>query len=85
MRCSQAAKRLTQTVLSVLVRYHDGAVAAARTALDIKVSEQQPKRAALGHPEPPATQGVAGVGAGVVLGSQCAGLGALHCVSAAIT
>lgn len=72
-------------MLSVLVYYHDGAVAAVRTALDVKVSEQQPKRAALGHPEPPATPGVAGVGAGVVLRSQRAGLGALHCVSTAIT
>lgn len=85
MRWSPAAKPLTQAALSVLVRYHDGAVAAVRTALDVKVCEQKPKRAALGHPEPPATPGVAGVGAGVVLRSQRAGLGALHRVSTAIT
>lgn len=76
--------RLTQTQLSTLVCDHDGAVAAARAALHVKVSEQQAQRAALGHPQPPAAPGVTGVSARVVLRGQRARLGALHRVSAAI-
>lgn len=77
-------RRLTQTLLSALVCDDDGAVAAARAALHVKVSEQQAQRLALGHPQPPAAPDVAGVCAGVVLRGQCARLGALNRVSAAI-
>lgn len=79
-----AVKPLTQTQLSALVGDHDGAVAAAWAALHVKVPEQQAQRAALGHPQPPAAPGVAGVGAWVVLRGQRARLGALYRVSAAI-
>lgn len=75
---------LTQDGVSAPVCYHQRAVAAGWAALNVKVSKQQAQRAPLWHSEPPLTPGVARVGAGVVPRGQRAGLGAQHCVSAAI-
>lgn len=80
-----AVNKLTQSGFSILVCYHKRAIAAAWTALNVKISEQQSQRAPLRHSKPPFTPGVTGVGAWVVLRGQRAGLCAQHCMSTAIT
>lgn len=77
--------RFTQTGLSVPLGYHQGPVGAARTVLDVKVPEEQPQRPSLCHAQLPLAPDVAGVGPGVVLRGQRAGLYAQRCMSTPIT
>lgn len=76
---------LTQTGFPALVCDHERAIAAARTALNVKIPKQQSQRAPLWHTKPPLTPGVTGVGAWIVLRGQRARLWAQHRMSTAIT
>lgn len=80
-----AVNKLTQTAFSVLVCDHKRAIAAAWTALNVKIPKQQSQRSPLWHSKPPLTPGVTRVGAWIVLRSQSARLCSQHCMSTAIT
>lgn len=76
---------LTQAVLSVFVCDHHRAIAAAWTALNVKISKEQPQRAPLWYTKPPLTPGVTGVGTRIVLGGYGARLWCQQRMSTAIT
>ena len=83
--CGMAYIHFTQSGPSVPLAYQEGAVDAARAVLDVQVPEEQSQRLSLGHAQLPLAPGVAGVGAGVVLRRQRAGLGAQRRMSTTIT
>lgn len=76
---------LTQAVLSVFVCDHHRAIAAAWTALNVKISKEQSQHAPLWYTKPPLTPGVTGVGTRIVLGGYGARLWCQQRMSTAIT